>query len=204
MATHFILIRHGQTEWNREERFRGQADIPLNETGKAQALKIAARLANDPIAAIYSSPLQRAQATAQPLAQAKHLDVQVDPGLNDISFGALEGLTVAEARKSFPEVIDKWLKEPGHCKFPKGDSVKGLVSRLESTFEALAAKHPDQTIALVSHRVVCHAVICQVVGLSMDALWRVRQDNACINRFERHPAGDVLLLMNDTDHLTNL
>ncbi len=201
MTTYLILIRHGQTEWNREERFRGRVDIPLNETGKAQAHKIAARLANDNIDAIYSSPLQRAVQTAQPLAEVKHLQLSVEPGLNDISFGALEGLKVDEARQAFPEVIDKWLNEPGHCKFPKGDSVKGLRTRLEETLDALTTKHPDQTIALVSHRVICHTVVCIVLGLPMDALWRIRQDNACINRFERHDSYYVLTLMNDTDHL---
>lgn len=198
MVTRFILIRHGQTEWNREERFRGRVDIPLNETGKAQATKIAARLANEPIDAIYSGPLQRALQTAAPLAEAKHLQVQVEQGLNDISFGALEGLSVEEARRKFPEVIDKWLNEPGHCKFPKGDSVKGVRERLETTLDALAANHPDQTIALVSHRVVCHALICMVLGLTMDALWRIRLDNGCINRFERHDSRYVLTLMNET------
>ncbi len=201
MTTHLILIRHGQTEWNREERFRGRVDIPLNETGKEQAQKIAARLANDPIDAIYSSPLQRALQTARPLADFKHLQVQTEPGLNDISFGALEGLKVEEARQAFPEIIDKWLNEPGHCKFPKGDSVKGLRTRLEDTLNALSAIHPDQTIALVSHRVVCHAAVCIVLGLPMDALWRIGQDNACINRFERRDSSYILTLMNDTDHL---
>ncbi len=201
MVTHFVLIRHGQTEWNREERFRGRVDIPLNETGKAQASKIAAHLAGEQFDAIYSSPLQRALQTAAPLADAKQLQVQIEPGLNDISFGALEGLNLEEARRSFPEVVDKWLNEPGHCKFPKGDSVKTLRERLETTLDALAAKHSRQTVALVSHRVVCHAVVCMVLGLNLDALWRVRQDNACINRFERHDARYVLTLMNDTDHL---
>ncbi len=201
MITRFILIRHGQTEWNREERFRGRVDIPLNDTGKAQATRVAAHLAGEQIDAIYSSPLQRALQTATPLADAKQLQVQIEPGLNDISFGALEGLNLDEARRSFPEVVDKWLNEPGHCKFPKGDSVKSLHERLETTLDALADQHPGQSVVLVSHRVVCHAMVCMTLGLNMDALWRIRQDNACINRFERHDIRYVLTLMNDTDHL---
>ena len=202
MATRFILIRHGQTEWNRgAERFRGHADLPLNETGLAQAQKVAARLASEKIAAVYSSPLQRARQTAQPLADALHLDIQKHDGLLDIDFGALEGMTVDEARQAFPEVIDKWLTAPGHVKFPKGDSFKTMRTRIEAMLDELAAKHADETVALSSHKVVCGALLCCVLGLDGDALWRIQQDNACINRFERRDAGWVVTLLNETSHL---
>ena len=202
MATRFILIRHGQTEWNRgAERFRGHADLPLNETGLAQAQKIAARLAGEKIAAVYSSPLQRARQTAQPLADALRLEIQKHDGLLDINFGALEGMTVDEARQAFPEVIDKWLTAPGHVKFPKGDAFKTMRTRIEAMLGELAAKHAGETVALASHKVVCGALLCCVLGLDGDALWRIQQDNACINRFERRDAGWVVTLLNDTSHL---
>src|SRR5512142_1922193 len=102
MSTLFILIRHGQTEWNRQERFRGHADIPLNDTGKAQAQKLAQRLASETIDAIYCSPLQRTVQTAEPIAAPHGLELGKEDALVDLDVGALEGQTVEEARLAFP------------------------------------------------------------------------------------------------------
>jgi broad specificity phosphatase PhoE len=202
MTTRFILIRHGQTEWNRgAERFRGHADLPLNDTGLAQAQKVATRLADEKIAALYSSPLQRALQTAQPLATLRQVEIQKQDGLLDIDFGALEGMTLDEARQAFPEVAEKWITAPGHVKFPKGDSFKLVRSRIEEMLEELASRHAGETVALFSHKVICGATLCVVLGLPADALWRIQQDNACINQFEKRDAGWVVTLMNDSRHL---
>lgn len=202
MTTRFMLVRHGQTEWNRgEERFRGRADLPLNETGKEQAQKISARLAQEKIDAIYASPMQRTLQTAQPLADALHGQVKPHPGLLDIDVGALEGMTLDEARHAFPEVMTKWLTAPGHAKFPKGESFKAMRTRIIALLDELAPKHESETVALVSHRVVGCAMLCVVLGLDADALWRIRQDNASISAFEKREHGWVVTLMNDTNHL---
>lgn len=202
MTTRFILVRHGQTEWNQgNERFRGRADVPLNETGKTQAQKIAARLAQEKIAAIYASPMQRTLYTAQPLADALKFKVEPHPGLLDIDVGALEGMTIDEARVAFPELMEKWITTPGKVKFPKGESFKAMRTRIVTMLDELAQKHAGETIALVTHRVVCSAMLCVVLGLDADALWRIRQDNASISAFEKHEQGWVVTLMNDTNHL---
>ena len=202
MTTRFILIRHGQTEWNRgAERFRGRADVPLNETGNAQAQKIAARLAQEKIAAIYASPMQRTLNTAKPLGDLLKLETQPHPGLLDIDVGALEGMTIDEARTAFPDLMDKWMATPGHVKFPKGEAFKAMRTRIIALLDELAPKHNGETIALVTHRVVCSAMLCVVLGLDADALWRIQQDNACINSFEKRDAGWVVTLMNETSHL---
>lgn len=202
MTTKFILIRHGQTEWNQgSERFRGRADIPLNALGKEQAQKIAARLAHEPISTIYASPMQRTLHTAQPLADALKLQVLPHPGLLDIDVGAFEGMTLDEARQAFPEVLEKWLTAPGHTKFPKGEAFKTMRVRIVGLLDELVTKHEAETIALVTHRVVCGAMLCVVLGLDGDALWRVQQDNAAISRFEKREHGWVVTAMNDTSHL---
>ena len=202
MTTRFILIRHGQTEWNRgAERFRGRVDVPLNDLGRAQAQKIAARLANEEIAAIYASPMQRTLHTAQPRADARQLPVQPHPGLLDIDVGAVEGMTIEEARQAFPEVMMQWLNRPGVAKFPKGESFKKMRARIVALLDELAPKHNGETIALVTHRVVCSAMLCVVLGLEPNALWRIQQDNACVNFFEKREQGFVVTLMNDTHHL---
>ena len=201
MATHFILVRHGQTEWNKNERFRGRADIPLNETGVAQAQQVAARLVGEKIDAIYSSPLRRALRTAQPIAENHRLAVQPLDGLNDVDEGALEGLTIEEARQDFPKVVDDWLNAPGHVKFPKGESLKTVRIRVEKTLTDLAALHPDQTLVLVSHRVTSGVILCHVIGLDLDSYWNIELDNASMSRFETRRGGYVVTLINDTNHL---
>lgn len=201
MTTLFVLVRHGQTEWNLADRFRGHVDIPLNQTGIAQAGRVASRLAGEKIDAIYSSPLQRAVKTAEPIAQAHHLPVQPEDGLQDMDVGAFEGLTIEEARQAFPEVVDKWLTAPGHVKFPKGDSMKAVRTRAQKMLEELAGRHPDQTVLLVSHRVPCLVILCLVIGLDADALWNLRVDNASISRFETRDGGYVVSLVNETSHL---
>ena len=202
MTTRFILVRHGQTEWNRgAERFRGRADLALNETGLEQANKIAARLARETIAAVYVSPLKRTLQTAQPIAAAHQLQAVEHSGLLDLDFGALEGMTIDEARLAFPDVIDKWLTAPGHVKFPKGGSLKAVRGRIEDLFTDLVPKHTGETVVLVSHKVVCGAMLCYVLGLPADALWRIQQDNGCINVFEKRGDNWVVTLMNDTNHL---
>ncbi len=201
MTTKFILFRHGQTEWNVGERFRGHADLALDETGLTQAQEIAARLKDEDIRAIYSSPLRRARQTAQPLADALHLSVQTHEGLGDIDFGALEGMTIEEARQSFPDVIAAWLNRPGHVKFPKGESFRAMRTRIQVMLDELSNKHDGEMIALVSHKVVCGAILCLVLGMDADALWQIQQDVACINRFEKRSLGWVVTLVNDVGHL---
>ena len=204
MTTRFILVRHGQTEWNQgAERFRGRADVPLNDVGHAQARKIALHLGNEKIAAVYASPMQRTIHSAQPLADALRLKVEPHAGLLDIDVGAFEGMTIAEARQAFPEVMEKWATAPGHVKFPKGESFKTLRTRIIALLDELAPKHTGETIALVTHRVVCSAMLCVVLGLEADALWRIQQDNACVNTFEKHERGFVVTLVNDTHHLAD-
>jgi broad specificity phosphatase PhoE len=202
MTTKFILFRHGQTKWNVGERFRGHADLALNENGLMQAQKIATRLKDEDISAIYSSPLRRALQTAQPLAIARRLSVQKHEGLGDIDFGALEGMNFEEARQSFPDVIEMWLNHPGRVKFPKGESFETMRTRIQAMLDELSGMHDGQTIALVSHKVVCGAILCLVLGMDANALWQVQQDVACINRFEKRSSGWVVTLVNDLDHVS--
>jgi probable phosphoglycerate mutase len=202
MATRFILIRHGQTEWNRgAERFRGRADVPLNDLGHAQAQRIATRLTHEKIATIYASPKQRTLHTAQPLASALNLPAQPHDGLLDIDVGALEGMTIDEARQTFPDVMAQWQTAPSAAKFPKGESFKKMRARIVALLDELAPKHDGATIALVTHRVVCCAMLGVVLGMDPNGLWRIQQDNACVNFFEKREQGFVVTLLNDTHHL---
>lgn len=201
--TRFILVRHGQTEWNRVERFRGRADVPLNEAGLAQAeaagRRVAAMAARP--SAVYSSPLSRAVKTAEAIARPFALPVQALPGLLDIDFGEWQGLTPDEARARWPDMVDAWFIKPDAARVPGGESLADLRTRAMRTVEELAARHPEQTIAMVGHTVINRVILLGVLGLGNERFWRIRQDNAAINVFETDGDGYTLVSLNDTCHL---
>ena len=203
--TQLILVRHGQTEWNRVERFRGRFDVPLNETGLAQAAATGRHIAAEwrPIA-IYTSPLSRAVKTAEAVAQHFGLTVQGEPGLIDIDYGAWQGLTPDEARVRWPEIVEAWYHAPQNAHIPGGETVDQVRARGVATVRTLAARHPDQTIVLVGHTVINRAILLGILRLNTDRFWRIRQDTCAINVFETEGDDFVLVSLNETHHLHSI
>ncbi len=200
--TRFVLVRHGQTEWNRVERFRGRADVPLNEAGVAQAAATGRRVAAEwQPAAIYASPLSRAVVTAE--AIAVHFDLPVVPldGLVDIHYGDWQGLTPEEARARWPDLLHAWYTAPATVQIPGGESLTALRERVMAAIQELASRHADQTIVLVSHTVINRVILLAILGLGNDRFWRLRQDNCAINVFEAEDGDFTLVSLNDTCHL---
>lgn len=200
--TRYILVRHGQTEWNRIERFRGRADIPLNEGGLAQAQATGQRIATEwqPIA-IYTSPLSRSVKTAEAIAKHYNLQVQIYPGLVDIDYGEWQGLTTEEARQRWPDEIDAWYNHPHLAHIPGGESLSDLSARAMQTLKELAEWHPNDTIVLVGHTVINRILLLGVLGLANERFWRIKQDTCAINVFDLEDGEFTLVSMNDTCHL---
>ena len=200
--TLIVLVRHGQTEWNRVERFRGQADVPLEETGLAQAEATAQRIAAEwrPVA-VYSSPLSRAVKTAEAIARQFGLSVQIHRGLTDINYGQWQGLTPDEARERWPELVDAWYRTPETAQIPGGETLNNLRVRTMEAVLELSARHPGKTIVLVGHTVVNRAILLGVLGLRNHRFWRLRQDTCAINVLEVDGDNYTLVSMNDTCHL---
>jgi probable phosphoglycerate mutase len=200
--TQIVLVRHGQTEWNRVERFRGRFDVPLNEIGLAQAAATGRRIAAEwrPVA-VYSSPLTRAVQTAE--AVARHFDLPVQPelGLIDIDYGEWQGLTPDEARVRWPEIVEDWYHAPQRAHIPGGETVEQVRARGVATVRTRAARHTDQTIVLVGHTVINRAILLGIMGLNTDRFWRLRQDTCAINVFETEGDDFVLVSLNGTHHL---
>ena len=200
--TLIILIRHGQTEWNRVERFRGRADVPLNDTGLAQVEATGQRVADEwrPVA-VYSGPLARAVRTAE--AAAKHFDlpVQIHPGLVDIDYGEWQGLTPEEARQRWPEAVEAWYDAPQTARIPGGETLDDLRRRLMRTVEELIKRHAGETIVLVGHTVTNRVILLGVLGLGNERFWKLRQEPGAINVFEAQAEDFTLVCMNDTCHL---
>lgn len=200
--TRIILVRHGQTEWNREERFRGRADVSLNQTGLLQAEQTGRHIAAKwkPVA-VYSSPLARAVKTAEVIAGYFDLPVQVHPSLTDIDYGQWQGLTPEEVRERWPKMIDEWYNKPNSMRIPGGETLEQLRSRALAVIDELTARYKDQTIVVVGHTVINRIILLGVLGLSNDRFWRLRQDTCAINCFEEDGGNFTLVSLNDTCHL---
>ena len=202
--TRILLIRHGQTEWNRQQVFRGRADIPLSNVGVEQAIALAERLAEEPIAAVYSSPLARALVTAEHVARPHGLQPLRVEGLTDISFGAWEGRPHEEVRQEDGELYARWQSQPHLVRLPDGETLAEVRQRGTAALDDIVTRHSGSTVAVVAHRVVNKVLLCAFFGLGDDAFWRIRQDTGCLNTIECDGDQRVVLLMNDTCHLRRM
>jgi broad specificity phosphatase PhoE len=200
--TRFILVRHGQTDWNRVERFRGRVDVPLNDVGLAQARATGERVAREwSPAAVYSSPLSRARRTAEAIASRLDLRVQAHPGLEDIDYGEWQGRTPEEARALWPGVVDAWYDSPQAARIPSGETLEEVRTRAMEAIREIAGDHEGETVAVVAHTVVNRAILLGVLGLGSDRFWRLAQEPCAINVFEEQAGEFTLVSMNDTCHL---
>ena len=202
--TRLILIRHGQTAWNAgagEERFRGQIDLALDGLGQDQARAVALRLRDEPISAIYASPLLRTQQTIEPLARSLDLPIDLHPGLTDINYGHIQGLSHTEVAKIYPRVYTLWRSAPVQVTFPGGESLADVQTRLRPLLDEMVARHPGQTVVLVGHQIVNKVLVCTLLGLSLDQVWQIEQATACINVLQPAKGMWHALSLNDTCHL---
>jgi broad specificity phosphatase PhoE len=148
-VTTILLARHGETDWNREGRFQGHADPPLNEAGRAQAAELAAALARDELAAVYSSPLRRALETAEIVAGTHGLEPVPVQALHEVDVGSWQGLTRAEVKRRFPEQYAHWL-DYGQG-WDDGETYDEMGERVVATLLELAAAHDGARILAVTH-----------------------------------------------------
>jgi len=199
--TRIIIVRHGRTEWNRVERFRGRADLNLDEVGIKQAEAAAARIAEWQVSAVYSSPLHRALTTAKILVRPFNLKVKLLPGIIDIDYGEWQGLSPEEASAQYGDLYSIWLTSPHQVKFPCGESLDEVRERVASAVDSLIAQHPKETIVLVSHKAVCQILILSLLALDNSHFWEITQDVCAVNVFEVRGGVPSALLINDTCHL---
>jgi probable phosphoglycerate mutase len=201
-VTRVLAIRHGETAWNVDTRIQGQLDIPLNDTGRWQAERLAAAVADDELHAIYASDLQRAHQTAQAISRATGLPITAEPGLRERGFGSFEGHTYQEIESRWPEESLRWRKReldfsPGGL----GESLRVFYERCVNTAARLAAAHPGQTIAIVAHGGVMDCLYRAASRLDLQAARSWQLGNASINRLLYTPEGFTLVGWSDTSHL---
>ena len=202
--TRLIIVRHGRTEWNRVERFRGRADIGLDEVGMKQAESAAKRITGWPISMIYSSPLRRASTTAEVIADRVGLKLRLMPGIIDIDYGVWQGLSTEEVVARDSRLYSQWIESPNKVKFPGGESFAEVRERVASAVNGLIQQHPKETVVLVSHKVICQILILSLLGLDNSHFWQITQDFCAMNLFEVRGGIPSALCLNDTCHLEGL
>jgi phosphoserine phosphatase len=203
-VTRIIILRHGRTEWNRVEKFRGRADIGLDRVGIEQAEAAAKRIGEWPISAIYSSPLQRAMATSDIVASRLGIGVNLLPEIVDIDYGEWQGLSTQEVIDRYDSLYSKWMKDPGDVKFPGGESFSRVRDRISRTVEVLIQQHPKESIVLVTHKVICQVFVLNLLALNSSHFWQITQDVCAMNLFEVRGGIPSALFLNDTCHLRGL
>jgi broad specificity phosphatase PhoE len=199
--TKVYLVRHGQTAWNLGEVFRGRADIPLDETGKKEVHLAGEALKDETLHAIYSSPLSRSMETAENIAKFQNVPVTPLEAIIDISYGEWEGKPLVEVQEKYPDLYSIWLGEPDKIQFPGGETLAEVQSRAMEAVERLVAKHTDENIALVAHRVPNKVICCALLGIDNSNFWRIQQDTASTNGFIYKNGQWIISFLNDTSYL---
>ncbi|MEW5966415.1 MAG: histidine phosphatase family protein [Pseudomonadota bacterium] len=201
VATRVCIIRHGETDWNVQKRIQGHTDIPLNDTGRAQALAMAFNAAHQRFQAIYSSDLVRATATAEALAQREDQTVKPLLQLRERHFGLFQGLTVAEAALRHPEAHARYLARDPDYDFETGESLAAFADRVADGIAWLVRHHSGQTIAAVSHSGVLDIVYRRATGRTLTAPRDFKIPNCALNWFRFDGRGWHLEAWGDRHHL---
>lgn len=200
-----ILVRHGETDINKAGLALGRADVELNETGRWQAQRVAGTLRYAPIAAVYSSPLRRALATAEAIAGEHHLPVTVVEGLIEMDIGGLDGLAYPEVRQRYPDFMEAWLgRELAMAAMPGGETLKAVQERAWATLLGIRDRHPEGTAVAVTHNFVILCLLCRVLGMDLADFRRLRHSVSGITTFEFRDDRAILVHLNDTCHLLPL
>jgi len=206
-ATHITAVRHGETAWNAASRLQGQLDIDLNERGLWQAQRAGVALADSGITTIYCSDLRRAHHTALAIAQHSGIapeTLRLEPGLRERSFGSFQGLTYTEVGALHPEEALRWKQRDPDWAPPGGESPSAVYQRVCATLHTIAARHPGEHIALVSHGGVLDMLYRLATGQSVSAARTWELGNCAINRLLYTPDALTLVGWADTQHLEQL
>lgn len=197
--TRLLLIRHGQTDTADKKLTGWLPGVHLNDSGREQAEALVERLAPIKLAAIYSSPLERAMETARPLAKARNLDVVKAPGIAEVDYGGWAGKSLKVlARKKEWRIVQI---APSAFRFPDGEAMHEMQSRAVAEVQRIAAAHPKQTVALFSHGDVLKAIVAFFSGIALDNFQRIAISPASVSVIELGPFGARISRLNDTGPL---
>ncbi len=197
-----FLVRHGETESNRLGLALGRDDVPLNERGLWQAERLGRALAREALVAVYSSPLRRTLDTARAIAERRGLAVEVEDRIVEMDIGELDGLTFAEVRERYPDLMEEWLRGPGASRpMPGGERLVDVQERAWSAVQDLAARHTEAAVAAVTHNFVILTLLVRALGIELDEFRRLRHAVGAISVLDFGPERVMVARLNDTCHL---
>lgn len=202
--TELVLIRHGETDMNRELRFQGHLNVGLNATGLEQARRLAARMAGEAADAVYVSDLLRARQTAQPIAGELALQPVADEGLREQHFGRVEGMCVADIQRDMPEAWAGWRRFEEDFAMPEGESTRAFHARVMDAIDRLVARHPRQRVVVVTHGGVLDMIYRTARSLGLNGPRQSDIPNAGFNRIAVREGGIDILTWACTRHLADL
>jgi len=197
------LVRHGQTEFSRENRFCGSIDPPLSDVGQRMAEALGAAHGDGKWDAIYCSPSQRARQTVAPLAKRAKLEPSLDDGLREISYGEWEGLKHEDVKSRFPDVYAYWSQDTASRATPGGETAFMVAARAAPVLERIRREHATGKVLVVSHKATLRILVCALLGMDVRLFReRIAQPVCALSRFEVKPAGTAMLTMlGDVSHL---
>jgi broad specificity phosphatase PhoE len=196
------LVRHGETAPNKEGLALGQADVPLTDTGRWQAQRLADSLAGEQIAAVYSSPLQRALNTATPIAAACGLEPVVHEDLIEMNIGLLDGMPFTEIRERYPDLMAEWAGKFGaDVWMPAGERLRDVAARSWDALVSIARDHPESDVVVVSHNFVILTALARALEFELSQFRRLRHAVAAVSVMEFQGDRVSVVSINDTCHL---
>jgi broad specificity phosphatase PhoE len=198
-----FLVRHGETDWNRDGRYQGQTDIPLNAVGRRQAALLRDRLRDEQFTSCYSSSLGRAVETAEIVLGGRDRPILRTSGLNELNYGDWEGLVTAEIIARFPDAWAAFIADPVRNAPPGGETRARLRDRVDGVLQAISAEYLGRDVSLLvaAHGGTIRALVASILNISLYDLWKLRQDNAALTIVDLYSAGGEMVLFNDTAHL---
>lgn len=205
---HILLVRHGETTWNRDGRYQGRTDVPLSADGERQVRALGARLVDIPIAVAIASPLSRARVTAEAIVGNRGLALTLEPALVEISHGGWEGQLASDVMRDHPAMLTAWRAGPPRD-FPAGPGAESLGAVEDRAWPVLASLcaqlGADQVGLLVAHDAVNRVLLCRVLGLPIERVWSFRQSPATLNVLAGPSLDELQVVrLNDSEHVAPL
>ncbi len=182
-AIRILLVRHGETEWNKTHRFQGRSDVPLNSKGRKQAHALARALKDEILTSIYTSPLSRAMETARIIGTFHPgVPLHVDEGLIEMSLGDFDGMSARRWAETYPDFRDAWRKDPSALRMPGGETLSEVRDRAKETVDRITQSyHPGCTLVMASHNFVILALLCHATRLPLSRFRELQQGTAAFN-----------------------
>jgi phosphoserine phosphatase len=194
------IVRHGETQWNKDEVFRGRKDVPLNERGQQQAEVVGRYFQGKAVDRIVSSPLMRAVQTAQSISHTTGVPIEAWSEFTDIDFGIWEGLSLREVEERYPAELAVWRTSPKNLKIEAGETLAAVEDRISEGLKILC-NGQEGAVVILTHRVICKLIVLTCLKMGAEHFWDMKYDPGSITLLKKKDHAFALVFSNQTCHL---